>query len=100
MTKFIDFKQMIEEKTAKYPVIIANAGDSSKEGEHWWSILDSEQKEELFFFDSFGVEGLQNFIITDDKNTVQKILSGIEKMTRTDNKLTIVKTKFYHKKKL
>ena len=34
MTKFIDFKQMIYEKDAKYPFIITNTQDSSKEGEH------------------------------------------------------------------
>ena len=49
MNKFIDFKQMIQEKTAKYPFIIAHAKDLSKEGEHWWSILDIEPKKELFF---------------------------------------------------
>ena len=38
--------------------------------------------------------GLKSFIIIDDKKTVQKILSGIEKMTRKDNKITLVKIKF------
>ena len=39
--------------------------------------------------DSFGIEGLKN-LITDDKKTIQKILSGIEKIKRTDNKITLV----------
>ena len=94
MTKFIDFKQMFQEKNAKYPFIIANTDDSGKEGKHWWSILDIEPKKELFFFDSFDVEGLKSFIITDNKKTVQKIISGKEKMTRTYNKITLVKIKF------
>ena len=46
------------------------------------------------FFDSFSVEGLKNFIITEDKKTVQKILSGKEKMTQTDDKITLVNIKF------
>ena len=69
ITKFIDFKQMIQEKTAKYPFIIANTEDLSKDGEHWWSIVDIEAKKEIFFSDSFGVEALKNFIITTTKNT-------------------------------
>ena len=57
MTKFIDFKQVIQEKTAKYPFIIANTDDSSKEGENWWSILHIETKKELFFFDFLALKG-------------------------------------------
>ena len=63
----INFKQMIHEKTAKHLFLIGNREDSSKEGRHWQSILDIEPKENLFFFDFFGIEGLKNFIITDDK---------------------------------
>ena len=46
------------------------------------------------FFDSFGVEGLKNFMITDDKKTIQKILSDIEKMMQIDDKITLVNIKF------
>ena len=72
ITKFIDFKQLIQEKTAKYPFIIANTEDLSKDGKHWWSILDIEAKKEIFFSDSFGVEGLKNFIITTTKKQLKK----------------------------
>ena len=48
------------------------------------------QKKSYLFY-SFGVDKLKNFIITDDKKTVQKILSVIEKMTEKDNKRTLVK---------
>ena len=51
---------------------LANTDDSSKEGEHWWSILDIEPKKELFFFDSFGDERLEKIIITDDKKQFKK----------------------------
>ena len=33
----------------------------------------------MFFFNSFGVAELKNFIIQDDKKIVQKILQGIER---------------------
>ena len=68
-------------KKGKYPFIIANIGASTKSGSHWWSILDIELKANIFFFDSFGIDVLKNFIIQDDRT---------KQMTRTDNKLTLV----------
>ena len=47
-----------------------------------------------FFFDTFGIEGLKHFIIQDDKKIVEKILIGIEKMDRSDKKITLCKIKF------
>ena len=69
MTKFIDCKQLINQKIGKYPISLC--------GEHRWSILDIQPEKDFFFFDSFGYDGLKNFIITDDKKAVQKILNGI-----------------------
>ena len=93
MSRFIDYKQLINQKTGKYLFLISNTDDSTKNEEHWWSILDITQKKDLLFY-AFGVEGLKDFIITDDKKTIQKILSGIEKMTQTDDKITFVKVEF------
>ena len=47
-----------------------------------------------FCFYSFGVDGLKNFIIQDDKKVIQKILFGTEQLPRTDNKITLVNVKF------
>ena len=77
---------MICEKKGKYPFIITNADSSSKSATHWWSILDIEPKTDIFFFDSFGFDGLKNFIIQDDKKVIENILFRTEQMTRTDNK--------------
>ena len=85
---------MISGKKGKYPFIIANTDNSSKGGTHWWSILDIEPKTDIFFFDSFGLDGLRHFIIQNDKKVIEKILFGTEKMTRTDNKITLVKIRF------
>ena len=88
LNKFIDYATMISTKD-KYPFIVANADDSNKQGTHWWSILDIEPKSDIFFFDSFGLDGLKHFIMQDDRKIVEKILFGTEKMTRTDNKITL-----------
>ena len=94
MNKFIDHAAMISTK-GKYPFIIANTDDSNKPGTHWWSILDIEPKNDIFFFDSFDLDGLKHFIMQDDRKIVEKILFGIEKMTRTDNKITELNKAFY-----
>ena len=48
MNKFIDHAAMMTAKKGKYPFIIANTDASSKQGTHWWSILDIEPK--LIYF--------------------------------------------------
>ena len=49
MTRFIDYKQLINQKTGKYLFLISNTEDSTKDGEHWWSMLDNAPKKDLFF---------------------------------------------------
>ena len=34
----------------KYPFIIANTDASDKPGMHWWSIIDIETRNDIFFF--------------------------------------------------
>ena len=94
MNKFIDHKMMISEKNRKYPFLIANKDSSSKDGTHWWSILNIEPKTDIFFFDLFVLDGLKAFIIQDDKRVIEKILFGTEQMTRTDNKITLANIRF------
>ena len=78
----------------KYPFLIANTDNSSKERTHWWSIIDIEPKTDVFFFDSFGLDGLKAFIIQDDKKVFEKVLFGTEQMARSDNKITLVNIRF------
>ena len=80
---------MISEKKGKHPFVIANSDSGEKGGTHWWSIFDIEPKTDIFFFDSFGLDGLKHFIKQDDRNIIEKILFGTEKITRTDNKITL-----------
>ena len=93
MNKLINHAAMIED-SGKYPFIIANTDSADTPGEHWWNILDIEPRTDIFFFDSYGIEGLKHFIIQDDRPIVDQILIGIEKMDRTDNKITLCKVKF------
>ena len=58
------------------------------------AFLDINPKTDTFFFDSFGLDVLNYFIVQDGKPVVEKILLGVEKMTRTDNKVTPCKIHF------
>ena len=66
----------------KYPFVIANADSSEKGGTHWWSIFDNKPKTDIFFFGSFGLDGLKHFIIQDDQEVIEKIF-GTERLTIT-----------------
>ena len=74
--------------------MIANTDSSDKKGTHWWSILDIEPKADIFFFDTFGADGLKSFIMQDDKKVIEKKLSGTEQLTMTDNNIALVNIKF------
>ena len=94
INKFISFHEMAKEKTKKYPFIIINANRSDKPGTHWWSFLDLHPRKEIFLFDSFGFTGFTKFIIDNDINILNKILFGIQKLKKKDQKVTIISLKF------
>ena len=53
-----------------------------------------DPRNDIFFFNSFGLDGLKHFIIQDDRRIVDKILLGVEQMNRSDQKITLCKIKF------
>ena len=71
-----------------------NTDRSDKPGTHWWSFIDLHPKKEIFLSDSFGFTGLTKFIIDNDINILNKILFGIQKFKRKDQKVTIISLKF------
>ena len=94
INKFISFHEMAREKNTKYPFIIMNTDRSDKSGTHWWSFLDLHPKKEIFLFDSFRFTGFQKFVIDNDRNTLNKILFGIEKFKKKDKKINLISLKF------
>ena len=38
---------------AKYSFMVANTEPHKMSGVHWWSFLDTDERDTLFFFDSF-----------------------------------------------
>ena len=70
INKFIMFERMMPGK--KYPFIISNTDRSDKNGTHWWSILNTSPKSELFLFILFGIDGMKHFIVQDNKKLLEK----------------------------
>ena len=50
-------------------------------------------QKKTFLFDSFGFEGFKEFILKDDQKILNKILHGIEKFNKRDNKITLIITR-------
>ena len=76
INKFINFHDILIQSEGKYPFVIMNTDRSDKKGTHWWIFLDLHPKKEIFF-DSFGFEGFKEFIIQDDKKTINKIFYNL-----------------------
>ena len=83
----------------RYPFIVMNTDRNDKNGTHWWSSLDLHPKKEIFLFDSFGFEGFKEFVLQNDQKVLNKLLCGIEKFNKRDNKITRITLKFSIKNK-
>ena len=92
MNKFLDFKKMMKGKN--YPLLIAHTDRSDKKGTHWWSILDIDGKKYFLLFDSFGIKGLQNFIVEDNEKIVAKVLKGVKNLKEDKEQINLVNVNF------
>ena len=63
---------------------------------HWWSFLDIDPKNNLFLFDSFGLEGFKFFIVDNDQGIISKLLYNFQKckLKPTIQKLQLCTMKF------
>ena len=75
--------------------MIANADPAAKSGTHWWSFLDTEQKDTLLLFDSLGSYGLLNFIVQNDLEVFNKLIPGqFNQIFKKYNKITLLRWSF------
>ena len=92
---FIEFSKNIRNKKASHPFIIANTDIARKSGTHWWSFLDTDEKDTLFLFDSLGTLGLLSFIVEDDLDIFNKLIPGqFKQIFPKDYEITLLKWKF------
>ena len=85
ITKYINFYEIIRHRNAKYPFAIFNTDKESEPGKHWWSFLDIHPKNNLFLFDSFGLEGFKLFIVDNDKKIIKDLFFNFKKCDSKSN---------------
>ena len=67
IAKYINVYEIIKRKNVKYPFALFNTDKENEPGVHWWRLLDIDQKNNLFLFDWFGLEGFKLFIVNKDQ---------------------------------
>ena len=77
ITRYIHFYQIIRRRNAKYPFAIFKTDKENEPGIYWWSFI--HPKNNLFLFDSFGVEGFKLFIINNDQKIINELLYNFKK---------------------
>ena len=58
--------------------MIMNTDRSNQKGTQWWSLLELHNRRTLFLFDSFGFEGIKEYIISNNKKLIYKILFDLK----------------------
>ena len=93
--QYINFYEKIRHRNAKYPFAIFNTDKESEPGKHWWSFLDIHPKNNLFLFDSFGLEGFKLFVVDNDEQIINDLLFNFKKCkSKSNQKLTLCNMKF------
>ena len=79
ITRCINFYEIIKGRNAKYPFAIFNTDKENEQGVHWRSFMDIHPKNNLFLFDSFGLEGFKLFIVNNDQQIINALLYNFRK---------------------
>ena len=95
ITIYINFFEIIKRRNAKYPFAIFNTDKENEPSVHWWSFVDIHPKNNLFLFDSFGLEGFKLFIVDNDQQIINELLYNFKKCeSKSAQKLQLFVTKF------
>ena len=79
VTRYINFYEIIKRRDAKYPFAIFNTDKENEPGVDWWSFMDIHPKNNLFLFDSFGVESFKIFIVNNDQKIINELPYNFKK---------------------
>ena len=61
---------------------------------HWWSFLDLHLKKIYIFTRQLWIWWFKEFLLQDDKKTLNKILKGIKKFEKKGSKVTVITLTF------
>ena len=79
ITRYINFYEIIRKRNGKYPFAIFNTDKENEPGVHWCSFMDICPKNNLFSFDSFGIEGFKLFIVNSNQKIINELLYNFKK---------------------
>ena len=95
ITRYINFYEIIKRRNTKYPFAIFNTDKENEPGVHWWSFMDIHPINNLFLFDSFGVEGFKLFIVDNDQKIINELLYNLKKCeSKSSQELKLCTMKF------
>ena len=69
--------KVYDREKSKLPFALANTDPIDKPGTHWFSIIKL-QDGTFFLFDSFGIVGFMQFIISNDSSIIDKFLTNFK----------------------
>ena len=85
ITRYINFYEIIKKRDAKYPFAIFYTDKENEPGIDWRNFMDIHPKNNLFLFDSFGVEGFKIFIVNNDQKIINELLYNFKKYESKSN---------------
>ena len=95
ITKYLNLYETIKRRNGKYPFAIFNTDKENEPGVNWWSFIDIHPKNNLFLFDSFGIEGFKLFIVNNDQDIINEVLYNFKKCEKkSSQKLQLCTMKF------
>ena len=85
----------MKNRSNKYPFAIFNTDKYTQPGKHWLSFLDIQPKNNLFLFDSLGLEGFKLFIVNGKEEIINQLLYKFNKCKlKLNHKLSLCSIKF------
>ena len=95
VTKYIYFYSIIKNRNTKYPFAIFNTAKEIEPRKHWWSFLDIQPKNNLFLFDSLGLDSFKIFVVNNQETVTNELLYNFKRCeSQSNNKLTLCSMKF------
>ena len=74
--------------------MITNNEAEDKPSMHLWSFLDTQEKDKLFLFDSFGAIEPLSFLVKNDKKIFKNVIKGMQPIFKKDNEVTLLQWSF------
>ena len=85
----------MKNRNTKYPFAIFNTSKENEPGTQWWSFLDIQSKNNLFLFNSLGLDGFKVFVVNNQETVINELLYDLKRCQSKSNKrLTLCSMKF------